>query len=346
MSPLPRRRPIHLVVGVVTLVMAVSVGIQPGEAAPAPVPSLATSPVSLSATLDALPSAVNPENNLQPNTVRLLRLLEQVFPYYRQSGAIYGWREDPIPDHPSGQALDIMLADDGRTPESVAAGNLVNGFLMLNAETLGIDYMVYRQHIWYPGREWRLMDDRGNWTDNHMNHIHVLVHGSHTPSGSLRMPADLGGLSNPTQEALARAWKQTVARLERKVAHAKRELAAANQAYNTTMTRLKAVEASAVDAHRVMGSLAREAYMLGSDVALAASVAPLNDGPQSAAMTALVLDREHGRRSRIAQQAERQFQALPGLLEAARQERDNAQAVLVSVEAELQQVQATVKVIN
>ena len=158
---------------------------------------VASSAVPGGSDVASLVTGLNKPNNsttkLQPNTVTVLRIIEKLWPYYAKDGVIGGWREDPIPDHPSGQALDIMLRADGRTPQGVAEGKEIAGFLAKNHETLGVDYMMFRHQIWNKGTGWRQAKEYGSWTDNHMNHIHLKVFGDHNATGVLDGTPDTSG---------------------------------------------------------------------------------------------------------------------------------------------------------
>lgn len=160
----------------------------------------------LGAALAALPKSHNSEAKLQGDTVLVLRLIEYLWPYYGKDGAIYGWREDAIADHPSGQALDIMLKSDGRTDTSVADGNEIAAFLVQNGKALGVDYMMFRHRIWHPDQGWAQADEYGSWTDNHMNHIHLKLFGDHKPAGELKLPA--GAPTVPTAPASRTTQRQ------------------------------------------------------------------------------------------------------------------------------------------
>lgn len=256
-------------VGAATLAIALVCTTTPLPYSPAYGQPAATAPAQ--AIPANLPTAVNSEYRLQPNTVHLLRLVEYLFPYYKNGGVIGGYRPDPIPDHPSGQALDIMMANDGHDAASVRDGNLIAAFLMANAGQLGIDYLVWRQHIWHPGQAWRQMDDRGNWTDNHMNHIHAKVYGDFQATSNLVLPGDLKGVADslPDGEALRLAHEQRVA-LELKVAEARvvynaaaHDVAAA-KAYNSKKAKVL------LRAQRTINGTARQSYILGMDAELLA----------------------------------------------------------------------------
>jgi hypothetical protein len=148
----------------------------------------------LGAALAALPKAKNSESRLQGNTALMLRLTEKLWPYYGRggNGTIGGYREDAMPYHPSGQALDVMMPGDARDAKGVRLGNTIAAFYKTNAAALGIEYIVWRQKIWNIERAsegWRTMSDNGSWTANHMDHVHLNVYGSRVPKGTLKLPA-------------------------------------------------------------------------------------------------------------------------------------------------------------
>jgi hypothetical protein len=67
-------------------------------------------------------------------------------------------------DHPDGRAVDFMV--DRGTGDALAACAL------RNADALGITYVIWRQRINY-GSGWQPMEDRGDATANHMDHVHI-----------------------------------------------------------------------------------------------------------------------------------------------------------------------------
>lgn len=80
---------------------------------------------------------------------------------------IGGWRasaRDPL-GHPAGRALDFMC--------SKSQGDAVNAFLLANAEALGVDYTIWQQTYFKPGKAPEPMEDRGSPTQNHFDHVHA-----------------------------------------------------------------------------------------------------------------------------------------------------------------------------
>jgi uncharacterized protein YgiM (DUF1202 family) len=116
------------------------------------------------------------EKGLKPNAIKVHRAARAAFP---QITTYYGVRQDPIPDHPSGRALDLMIPAYTST-SGKALGQEVANWARANAKTLGIQYVIWNQRIWNVQRDkegWRPMADRGGDSANHKNHVHITVYG-------------------------------------------------------------------------------------------------------------------------------------------------------------------------
>ncbi|WP_432560581.1 SH3 domain-containing protein [Granulicoccus sp. GXG6511] len=106
---------------------------------------------------------------LTPNARNLLAQIEAEFPEAR---TIYGVRQDPLPDHPSGRALDIMVYTNADL------GGRIANWTQENARSLNVEYVIWNQRIWSVARSgegWRYMADRGSITANHRDHVHITV---------------------------------------------------------------------------------------------------------------------------------------------------------------------------
>jgi hypothetical protein len=80
---------------------------------------------------------------------------------------VYGYRSGPgAYDHDTGLALDFMTYSD------VALGNRIVTHLENHWAHYGISYVVWQQQVNY-GYGWQMMEDRGDPTQNHMDHVHV-----------------------------------------------------------------------------------------------------------------------------------------------------------------------------
>ena len=122
----------------------------------------------------AVPVAAGPAPALslgpvKPHAAALAAEINQRFRPYQ----IGGWRpsaRDPG-GHPAGLAIDVMV-------RSRAEGDAVAAWVQANAARLSVDYVLWWQRSWSPDRAaqgWRGMADRGNPTENHIDHLHINV---------------------------------------------------------------------------------------------------------------------------------------------------------------------------
>lgn len=98
---------------------------------------------------------------------------------------IGGYRQDPLPWHPNGLAIDVMIPDY-HTPEGIELGNQIAGFALANAKRWGVLHVIWRQGF-YPGigaPSWTA--DYGNETANHYDHVHIATDGGDTRPGARR----------------------------------------------------------------------------------------------------------------------------------------------------------------
>lgn len=86
-------------------------------------------------------------NGLVPNARTLAAYIIATFPGVQSIGGV---RADPIPDHPSGHAIDIMIGSD------MALGDAINADVQSQADRFGVSYTMWR-------------------VANHFNHVHVTV---------------------------------------------------------------------------------------------------------------------------------------------------------------------------
>lgn len=79
-------------------------------------------------------------------------------------------------DHGTGHACDFMMSANGAAPsaENQALGQAISDYGIANADRLGIKYIIWEQHIWQStSRQWTFMNDRGDLTQNHYDHVHI-----------------------------------------------------------------------------------------------------------------------------------------------------------------------------
>jgi hypothetical protein len=127
----------------------------------------------------ALPAGIAPENGLQTHTIWVARAISVMFPEIKTIG---GYRQDPLPWHPNGLAIDVMIPNY-HSDEGVALGNQIAGYALAMAKTWGVIHVIWRQGF-YPAQaapSWTA--NYGNETANHMDHVHIATDGGGYPSG-------------------------------------------------------------------------------------------------------------------------------------------------------------------
>lgn len=103
---------------------------------------------------------------------------------------IGGYRPaDKYGEHSTGRALDVMTGNDK------AKGDAVKDFALANAAAIDLKWVIWRQHLYYPGGGGYDMPDRGSPTQNHMDHVHIFS-GTGIVNGLLGNLA--GGQAAPT----------------------------------------------------------------------------------------------------------------------------------------------------
>ena len=113
------------------------------------------------------------ESNLKPAAILARRNIHK---YWPMVGEIGGYRpSDPYPDHPSGLALDIMVGN------SNPVGDEINEWLHRNMVPLALNYTIWKQFYKPAGGGGNLMGDRGDPTQNHMDHVHALFNNNGVP---------------------------------------------------------------------------------------------------------------------------------------------------------------------
>ncbi len=155
-------------------------GPAPQIATPAEVEKLAAgAPAAAQQFLFPLAPGIAPEQRLQVKTIWAARAISVLFP---EITTIYGYREDPLPWHPNGLAIDVMIPNHS-SPEGIQLGNEIAGYALANAKRWGINHVIWRQKI-YPGvgsPSWTA--DYGNETLNHYDHVHIATNGGGYPTG-------------------------------------------------------------------------------------------------------------------------------------------------------------------
>lgn len=162
----------------------------PAGAVPAGAPHIATAaerellaasapPTTAQQFQFALPPGIAPEEGLQVHTIRVARAISVLFP---QITTIGGFRQDPLPWHPNGLAIDVMIPNH-RSPEGIELGNQIAGLALANAKRWGVIHVIWRQ-AFYPGigaPSWT--PDSGSETANHYDHVHIATDGGGYSTG-------------------------------------------------------------------------------------------------------------------------------------------------------------------
>ena len=139
----------------------------------------ANAPVAAQQFQVPLAAGVAPEQGLQVKTIWAARAISVLFP---QITTIGGYRQDPLPWHPNGLAIDVMIPNHD-SPEGIELGNQIAGYALANAKRWGILHVIWRQKI-YPGigaPSWTA--NYGNETLNHYDHVHIATDGGGYPTG-------------------------------------------------------------------------------------------------------------------------------------------------------------------
>jgi hypothetical protein len=175
----PRQSPVNAAVAPTTQETA-----PPPSTAKVPAPTeaellAASAPVAGQDFQFALPAGIAPENGLQTHTIWVARAISVMFPEIKTIG---GYRQDPLPWHPNGLAIDVMIPDY-HSDEGIALGNQIAGFALAMAKKWGVIHVIWRQGF-YPAQaapSWTA--NYGNETANHMDHVHIATDGGGYPTG-------------------------------------------------------------------------------------------------------------------------------------------------------------------
>lgn len=88
------------------------------------------------------------------------------------SPLLWGLNPASKPEHSSGYAIDFMTYSD------TLSGDYIAEYLWLHRKRLGLKWVIFKQRVrsTTPGKgdNWRPMEDRGNSTANHFDHVHCF----------------------------------------------------------------------------------------------------------------------------------------------------------------------------
>ncbi|MFW3172515.1 transglycosylase family protein [Geodermatophilus sp. CPCC 206100] len=142
------------------------------QAATAPAPEAAPAPVAAAAPVAAPATAVakitNSAGAVKPQAQAAADAVVSNVP--GAAGITIGGTRASAVDphgHPSGLALDYMVADAG-------LGDAIAQYQIEHWDELGVEYVIWQQRILTsPTGSWKAMEDRGSATANHFDHVHV-----------------------------------------------------------------------------------------------------------------------------------------------------------------------------
>lgn len=139
---------------------------------------------------------------LNPGADYLRSMVMKMWPQIKN---IYGRRaEDGYGEHSSGNAIDIMIPDYN-SPQGMALGNTIAAMLAKNASALDLNGFIWRQQSYGYGGSFssgKQMPDRGSPTQNHMDHVHVML-GSGRGSNAAAVGLPTSSISLPSGGSVA-----------------------------------------------------------------------------------------------------------------------------------------------
>jgi hypothetical protein len=141
-----------------------------GEAAPASRASRWR--LAANAAPRTLAAGVANERGLQVKTVLAARAVSAAFPEITNIGGV---RPDPLPWHPRGLAIDIMIPNPS-SAAGIALGNEIVRFAFKNADRFALQDVIWRGTYYTP----RGPSGSGY---GHYDHVHITTHGAGYPTG-------------------------------------------------------------------------------------------------------------------------------------------------------------------
>jgi hypothetical protein len=120
-----------------------------------------------------LPIGVAPEKGLQIKTILAERAISAAFPEIHEMGGV---RPDPLPWHPLGLALDVMIPN-ASTPAGIELGNEIVAYALKNAQRFDLQDAIWRGTYYTP-------DGGQSPIAGHYDHVHITTHGDGYPTGN------------------------------------------------------------------------------------------------------------------------------------------------------------------
>ena len=119
-----------------------------------------------------LPKGLANERGLQVRTILAARSISAAFPELHE---IDGVRPDPLPWHPNGLALDIMIPNSSSS-DGIALGDEIVAYALKNANRFDLQDAIWRGIYYTPN------GPRGSGM-GHFDHVHITTHGDGYPTG-------------------------------------------------------------------------------------------------------------------------------------------------------------------
>ncbi len=115
---------------------------------------------------------IAPERGLQVKTILAARSITAAFPEIKSIGGV---RPDPLPWHPRGLAIDIMIPNPS-SAAGIALGNEIVRFAFKNADRFALQDVIWRGTYYTPS------GPSGSGY-GHYDHVHITTHGGGYPTG-------------------------------------------------------------------------------------------------------------------------------------------------------------------
>jgi len=170
---------------------------------------------------------------LTPHASEIKGVISQMFGISN----IGGYREpDGYNEHSTGNALDVMIPDS-QSDKGIALGNSVAAWAMKNAKAIGLTGMIWRQTSYGYGSGFdgtgKPMEDRGNPTANHFDHVHMFMNDKPDTSisltGASSMSSSVGSATSASGSAYRAATDAELSSSSNKVDSANKAVTQAQQ---------------------------------------------------------------------------------------------------------------------
>ena len=115
---------------------------------------------------------IAPEHGLQVKTILVARTISAIFPEIKNIGGV---RPDPLPWHPRGLAIDVMIPNPS-SASGIALGNEIVSFALKNAGKFALQDCIWRGTYYTPS------GPSGSGY-GHYDHVHITTHGGGYPTG-------------------------------------------------------------------------------------------------------------------------------------------------------------------